>query len=37
LFFAAAMGVTAVLFVPVAVWFKERTYIQEEAPNEAVL
>lgn len=32
LFFAAAMAVTAVLFVPVAVWYKERTYIQDEAP-----
>jgi POT family proton-dependent oligopeptide transporter len=32
LFFAAAMAVTAVLFVPVAIWFKEREYIQDEAP-----
>ncbi len=31
LFFAGAMAVTAVLFVPVAVWFKEREYIQNEA------
>jgi POT family proton-dependent oligopeptide transporter len=36
MFFAAAMTLTALLFVPVAVWFKERTYIQEEAPNEAL-
>ena len=36
LFFAAAMTITAVLFVPVAVWFKEQTYIQEEALAEAV-
>ena len=35
LFFAAAMALTAVLFVPVAMWFKERTYIQEEAPAGA--
>ncbi len=35
LFFAAAMAVTAVLFVPVAVWYKERTYIQDEPANEA--
>ena len=36
LFFAAAMAVTAILFVPVAAWYKERTYIQDEAPSEAV-
>ncbi len=35
LFFAAAMAITAVLFVPVAVWYKERTYIQDETANEA--
>ena len=35
LFFAAAMAMTAVLFVPVAVWYKERTYIQDESANEA--
>lgn len=34
LFFAGAMAVTAILFVPVAVWYKERTYIQDEAPSE---
>ncbi|MBW2191530.1 MAG: hypothetical protein JRG93_18480 [Deltaproteobacteria bacterium] len=34
LFFALAMAITAVLFVPVAVWYKERTYIQDEAPGE---
>ena len=32
LFFAGAMALTAVLFVPVAIWFKEREYIQDEAP-----
>lgn len=37
LFFAGAMAVTAVLFVPVAAWYKERTYIQDEAPVEALL
>jgi POT family proton-dependent oligopeptide transporter len=36
LFFAAAMAVTAVLFVPVAVWYKERTFIQDEAAAEAI-
>jgi len=30
LFFAAAMAVTAVLFIPVAQWYKEQTYIQDE-------
>ncbi|MBT8469182.1 MAG: MFS transporter, partial [Deltaproteobacteria bacterium] len=35
LFFAAAMAITAVLFVPVAIWYKERTYIQDESANEA--
>ena len=35
LFFAAAMLVTAILFVPVAAWYKERRYIQDEAPGEA--
>ncbi len=34
LFFAGAMAVTAVLFVPVAMNYKERTYIQDEAPAE---
>ncbi len=34
LFFAGAMAVTAILFVPVALWYKERTYIQDEAPSE---
>jgi len=34
LFFAAAMAAAAILFVPVAVWYKERTYIQDEAPGE---
>jgi POT family proton-dependent oligopeptide transporter len=34
LFFAGAMAVTAILFVPVAVWYKERRYIQDEAPSE---
>ncbi|MFW2386895.1 MAG: POT family MFS transporter [Polyangiales bacterium] len=36
LFFAAAMAITAILFVPVAVWYKERTYIQDEAPEESL-
>ena len=30
LFFAACMFVTAVLFIPVALWYKEKTYIQDE-------
>ncbi|MEC9465304.1 MAG: POT family MFS transporter, partial [Myxococcota bacterium] len=29
-FFAAAMLFTAILFVPVAMWYKEKTYIQDE-------
>jgi len=33
LFFAGAMALTAVLFIPVAVWYKEKTYIQDEAPG----
>jgi len=37
LFFAATMAVTATLFVPVAVWYKERTYIQDEAPSEVAV
>jgi POT family proton-dependent oligopeptide transporter len=36
LFFAGAMAVTAVLFIPVAMRFKERTYIQDEAVVEAL-
>ena len=32
LFFAGTMAVTAVLFIPVALWYKEKTYIQDEAP-----
>jgi POT family proton-dependent oligopeptide transporter len=36
LFFAGAMAVTAVLFVPVAAWYKERIYIQDEAPMEVL-
>ena len=35
LFFAGAMAVTALLFVPVAVWYKEQTYIQDETPAES--
>ena len=35
LFFASAMGLTAVFFVPVAIWYKEQTYIQAEAPRKA--
>ncbi|MEM7135015.1 MAG: POT family MFS transporter [Myxococcota bacterium] len=34
LFFAGAMAITAVLFVPVAIWYKERTYIQDESQGE---
>ena len=34
LFFAAAMAVTAVLFIPVAMWYKEKTYIQDEEDAE---
>lgn len=36
LFFAGAMAVTAALFVPVAAWYEERTYIQDEAAFEVV-
>ena len=36
LFFAGAMAVTAIVFVPVAIWYKERTYIQVEAIVEAM-
>ena len=32
LFLAGTMAVTAVLFIPVALWYKEKTYIQDEAP-----
>jgi len=28
------MAIAAILFVPVAAWYKERTYIQDEAPSE---
>ncbi len=31
LFFAGTMAVTALLFVPVTLWYKEQTYIQDEA------
>ena len=34
LFFAAAMAVTAVLFVPVAWWYQEQNILQTEAPTE---
>jgi POT family proton-dependent oligopeptide transporter len=34
LFFAGAMALTAILFVPVAAWYKEQTYIQDESPTE---
>jgi len=34
LFFAAAMAVTAVLFIPVAMWYREKTYIQDEEDAE---
>jgi POT family proton-dependent oligopeptide transporter len=35
LFFAAVMGVSAVLFVPVAMRFRDRTYLQTEAATPA--
>lgn len=28
-FFAALMGITAILFIPVAMWYKEKTHIQQ--------
>ena len=31
-FFAIAMFVTSFLFIPVALWYKSREYIQAEAP-----
>ena len=31
-FFAAAMGITAIFFIFVAIWFKPETYVQEEEP-----
>jgi POT family proton-dependent oligopeptide transporter len=34
-FFAAAMLVTAVLFIPLARWYTQREYIQDEAPSGA--
>ncbi len=34
LFFAGAMAVTAILYIPVARRFKERSYIQDDAPAE---
>ena len=34
LFFAGAMAVTAVLFIPVAKFYKEKTYIQDESDAE---
>jgi POT family proton-dependent oligopeptide transporter len=34
LFFAATMAVTAVLFIPVAMLYKEKTYIQDEEDAE---
>ena len=37
LFFAAAMAVTAILFIPVAFLYRERTYIQDEAPQGALV
>ncbi len=33
-FFALAMLVTAILFIPVARWYKPREYIQDEVPAE---
>lgn len=37
LFFAAVMAGTAVLFIPVAMRFRERTYIQQEQPTPTEL
>ncbi len=38
LFFSGTMLVTAILFVPIAMWYKGKTYIQEdESPPEAEL
>jgi POT family proton-dependent oligopeptide transporter len=34
LFFAACMAVTAVLYIPVAMFYKEKTYIQDEQDAE---
>jgi POT family proton-dependent oligopeptide transporter len=34
-FFVIAMLVTAILFVPLAKWYKPREYIQDEAPAES--
>jgi len=34
LFFAAAMLLTALAFIPVAMRYREKTYIQDEAPDE---
>ena len=34
LFFAATMAIPAVLFIPVAMWYKEKTYIQDEEDQE---
>lgn len=34
LFFAAAMGLTAILYIPVAQRFSVRSYVQEETPDE---
>jgi POT family proton-dependent oligopeptide transporter len=33
-FFALAMLATAILFIPLARWYKQREYIQDEAPAE---
>jgi POT family proton-dependent oligopeptide transporter len=34
-FFMIAMIVTAVLFIPIARWYKQREYIQDEIPAES--
>ena len=34
-FFIIAMVVTAVLFIPIACWYKQREYIQDEAATES--
>ena len=34
IFFAGAMLVTAIIFIPVAMWYKEKTYIQDAEDQE---
>jgi POT family proton-dependent oligopeptide transporter len=37
LFFAAAMTITAIVYIPIASRFKERSYIQPEEPEEEII